>query len=90
MSMGSPKFVVLLPALITGICVGGGWLATDSGRKTYIKWRYGDEEFQPGREGHGWTTKRMDIKGQFDELDRLRQVNVQPTWDEVKKSKTGE
>ena len=82
MSMGSPKFVVLLPALVTGICVVFPWLGTDSGRKWYINWRYGDKEYQPGHKGHGWSTKSFDMKKEFDELDRLRQVNVQPIWDE--------
>ena len=80
--MGSPKFVVLLPALVTGICVVFPWLGTDSGRKWYVNWRYGDKEHEPGHKGHGWSTKSFDMKAEFDELDRLRQVNVQSIWDE--------
>jgi len=44
------------------------------------------DENNPGRQGSGYSTKKGNIKKDFDEMDALRKINVQPIWEEKKPS----
>ena len=61
------------------------YLSTDAGRKFFMKHMEADEN-NPGRQGSGYSTKKGNIKKDFDEMDALRKINVQPIWEEKKPS----
>lgn len=81
--MGSPKFVIQTPIIFIGFICGVTYLSSEHGRKAFVKHR-SKEEYKPGITGPGYSTHNLNMKTHFDELDKLRKVNVQPFRDEKK------
>ena len=73
--MGSPKFVITLPAIMVGCVLSTMFLSTDYGRKVFIDYNFGEkgEKHQKGNLSLGI---RSDMKKDFDEMDALRKINV--------------
>ena len=84
--MGSPKMAIQIPLLCAGACLLGTYFATDHGRKYFVKKTH-EEKRPEARNMVGFITRRGDSKTYFDEMDKLRKVNVHPVWEQKQASK---
>ena len=84
--MGSPKMAIQIPLLCISAGVIGTYLSTDHGRKWYVKKTH-EEKRPEARNFVGYNTRRGDSKTYFDEMDKLRKVNVHPVLEQKQASK---
>jgi len=78
--MGGPKHIFKLSVTLGTLVIGGNYLMTEQGQKKFINYWYSDDYKPKETIAFMRFGKRADIKGQHDELEALRKINVQPLF----------
>ena len=72
--MGSPRMAIQLPLLLSAILALPWYLQTESGRRRFMKYTGNHDPNQTNLPG--FARKRANFEEYYDELDKLRKVNV--------------
>lgn len=78
--MGGPKHIFKLSVYIGTIGIGGSYFMSEKGKTKFINYWYSDDYKPEDTIASMRFGKRADIKGQHDELEALRKINVQPLF----------